>query len=233
MDSHTRRRVLAVAAAAAGSTAGCLGSESSSSESHSGTEGPGRTIPDEQTTTDPATLFRRAEAERAPIHLRSPDAEESNDDEPTDRGRHLQTVLVGSASKADRLVVGSDDSNEELASFVSSTNFDTESLYLETKQIEACFRLSLCYITWQDGIRTAYSREIRPYDELCSVDTKALESRLIRLPVALDEGSINSYGSSVGGGRCRRVETAPANSSNESRRPSENRSQPPNGSESA
>lgn len=231
MDSHTRRRVLGAAAAAVGGTAGCLGSESRSSESHSGTEGPGRTIPDEQTATDPPTLFRRTDSEQSPIHLRSPD-EEPDTERPGDRGRHLETTLVGSASTADRLVVASDDS-DELASFVSSTVFDTESLYLETKRIEACFRLSLCYITWQDGIRTAYSRELRPYDEQCSVETNAIESRLIRLPVALDEDSVTSYGSSVGGGRCRRVETTPANSSNETQRPPENRSQSPNGSGSA
>ncbi|MEA1930319.1 MAG: hypothetical protein U9O06_02080 [Euryarchaeota archaeon] len=205
MDSHTRRRVLAVAAAAVGGVAGCLGSESSSSESHSRTDGPGRTIPDEQTTTAPPTLFRRTDSAQPPIRL--PETDSSEDETPSPIREHYpRTTLVDSASMADRLVddAGGDSSDDtDLASFVSATDFDAESLYLETRQVDQCFRLSLCYLSWQDNeIRTDYGRVLRPYDEQCTAEATAFESRLFRLPVALDADEISGYGSSTSSSRC-------------------------------
>lgn len=204
MYSHTRRQLLTITAAAAGGTAGCLGSESSSSESHSETEGPGRTIPDEQTTTAPPTLFRRTDSAQPPIRLPETESGEDESQSPI-REYYPRTTLVDSASMADRLVDDASDSADDtdLVSFVSETDFDAESLYLETRQVEQCFRLSLCYLSWQSNrIRTDYSRVLRPYDERCSVDTTVYESRLFRLPVALESDEINGYGSSTSSGRC-------------------------------
>ena len=244
MDSHTRRRFLAVASAAAvapGGLAGCLGSESSSSESHSGTEGPGRRIPDEQTATAPPTLFRRTNSAQPPLRLRET---ESGEDESLSRlsEHYPQMTLVDSASMADRLVDDAPDSDDgdddtDLASFVSETDFDTESLYLETRQVEQCFRLSLCYISWQGNeIRTDYGRVVRPYEEQCTAEATAFESRLFRLPVALDADEINGYGSSTSSSRCRRTERqtneSRTNQSTESRSRTNDSTQSPNGSES-
>jgi len=210
MDSHTRRQVLAVAAVATGGMAGCLGSESSVSRSESATEGRGGPIPDEQAATDPPTVVRRGDAEQPPIRLADASTAESNtetdstDDRLGGHGRDLQHTLIDSTSMADRLVVdtGGDD-DIELASFVDATTFDTETLYLETRQIEQCFRLSLCYISWQsDRIRTSYSRLLRPYNERCAADTTVFESRLFRLPVAVERDAITGYGSSTSSGRC-------------------------------
>lgn len=235
MGTNTRRQLLTVVAAAGG-FAGCLGSESGASEStsHTATEGRGRDIPDEKATRDPPRVVRRTVSESPPIRLRSTEGETIDDSPPRERGRHIRTALLTSASATERLVHGTSEgtTTDELSSFVSATDFEAESLYLETERVEACFRLSLCYISWQDdGIRTAYSRELRPYDDRCSADAKAFESRLFRLPIALDEESINSYGTSVGSGRCRAGST-PDEPPNESHRPEANTSQPSNGSES-
>jgi len=245
MDSRTRRQVLAAAAVATGGMAGCLGSETSVSRSESSTEGPGRTVPDEQATTEPPLLFRRSDTEQPPIRLadtgeREGDSE-ADDEGVGDHGHHPQYSVIDSASMADRLVDNTTETSGEktdLAEFVSSTEFDTETLYLETRQVEQCFRLSLCYISWQDNeIRTDYGRLLRPYDERCSVDTTAFESRLFRLPIALDADEINGYGSSTSSSRChlaeRRATGNRSNQSTESRTRTNDSMQSPNGSESA
>ena len=242
MGSHTRRQFLAVTAVATGGVAGCLGSESSVSRSGSSTEGPGRTVPDEQATTEPPLLFRRGEADQPPIRLaENEDEGDSGADDERVRGhdRHPQYRVIDSASMADRLVDNTTDSSGDgdLESFVSSTAFDSETLYLETRQVEQCFRLSLCYISWQDNeIRTDYGRLLRPYDERCSVDATAFESRLFRLPVALDADEVNGYGSSTSSSRChlaeRRATGNRSNQSTESRPQTNSSSQSTNGSES-
>ncbi|WP_253736904.1 hypothetical protein [Halohasta salina] len=206
MSSHTRRQFLAVTAVATGGVAGCLGSESSTSRSGSATEGPGRTIP-EQAATDPAVLFRRADADRPPIRLADDGDEADSSRRPDDH--RPSTKVVDDTATADRLVVDeSVDSHREapssdLASFRSSTDFERETLYLETKQVRQCFRLSLCYIAWDTGIETDYGRLLRPYDEQCTADRRVFESRLIRLPVALDADEINRFGSSTSSSACR------------------------------
>ena len=256
MNSHTRRRVLAVASTAAVATAGlagCLGAESSSSRSHSSTEGRGRTVPDEQATTEPPMLVRRSgsDAERPAIRLAEDEADEADDRSPF-RGHYSWTTLVDSASMADRLIAdgpndssngsadsrdGSDDRRVDLASFVAETEFDSESLFLETHRVEQCFELSLCYISWQSNeIRTDYGRVVRPYDEQCTADVNVFESRLIRLPVALDADETGGYGSTTRSGRClrarKRTERDRTDRSTDSRPPTNNGSQSLSRSES-
>jgi len=255
MRLYTRRRVLAAAVAAAGGMAGCLDSTGTSESSGSSTDRPGPTIPD-QATTDPAVLFRRADADRPPIRLTDEGTDgagsDDSDDDPDSRrqldGRHLGTELIDDASTADRLVADTpadertspdDDSNSQpegrtdLSTFLSETDFERETLYLETRRIRQCFRLSLCYIAWDSGIETDYGRVLRPYDEACAADEHAVESRLFRLPVAIDPDTVNSYGSSTSSGRCRRPGAAEPNHtlSAESGRPATNGSAAPNGSD--
>ena len=246
MDSRTRREVLAAAAVATVGLAGCLSGEGSSSRSHASTEGPDRTVPEEQTTTDPPMLIRRGDTDRPPIRLADNGGDETDDRSPFDE-HYPETTLIDSTSMAERLVDDTSDSGNgsadsgddtDLVSFVSETSFDTESLYLETKQVEQCFRLSLCYISWQDNeIRTDYGRVVRPYDEQCTADVTVFESRLIRLPVALDADEITGYGSSTSSSRChlaeRRATGNRSNQSTESRPRTNDSTQSPNGSESA
>ena len=204
MRLYTRRRVLAAAVAAAGGMAGCLDSTGTSESSGSSTDRPGRTIP-EQAATDPAVLFRRADADRPPIRL-GDDGNETDSPRRRD-GHHIGTKVIDNAATADRLVADSAGSDRtestDLASFRSETDFERETLYLETRQLRQCYRLSLCYVSWDTGIETDYGRLLRPYDEPCAVDKRVFESRLIRLPVALDADDINRYGSSTSSSRCR------------------------------
>lgn len=214
MQLHTRRRVLAAAAAAAGGLAGCSGSTTTSQSSTSSErEGRGPDIPDDQLSTDPPMVVARSASEEPPIRLSESDSAES-DDERSGPGRRRKERTLVTESDAETLtidedaeVLAADDNDDDseavdLSEFVSATDFAAESLYLETQQVDACFRLSLCYVSWHDGIQTDYGRTLRPYDEPCAVDDRVTESRVIRLPVALDDLSVNSYGTSVGGSGC-------------------------------
>lgn len=116
----------------------------------------------------------------------------------------LANELIDTSSKAEEVSVADGFDRKRVSSFVAETDFDSETLYLESKRVRECFELRLCGISWDsDRVRTHYVRSLRPYDEYCAVDERVAESRLIRLPVALDARSVSSYGSSTSGsGSC-------------------------------
>ncbi|UPV77140.1 hypothetical protein M0R89_23130 (plasmid) [Halorussus limi] len=208
MVSLTRRRLLHVATVTIGGLAGCsqfTGGEASSTRSVSND---GVTIPESDTATDPPMVRRRAAV--PPIRLTDLDSEPTETPQWESAPRLNQYEVIDSQSRARRLTVADGVGGDELSSFISATNFDSETLYLETQQVKECFRLQLCYVSWQSKkIQTDYTRTLRPYDESCTADGHVFESRLVRLPVALDAKSINSYGSSIGGsGRCNRSGSA-------------------------
>jgi len=201
MASHTRRRVLHVAAASLGGVTGCNGLIAGSEQSSESVSEAGRSSDSTaDTETDPPAVVRRSAATNPPI--RPPDFEREqsdslNGDSLSFRAEHS---VLDTASKAAGLTV---DDGAAIAAFVSQTDFDQETLYLETALVEECYRLQLCSISWQsDKIETDYARLLRPYDERCTADSSVFESRLIRLPVSLDADAVNAFGSSIGRGTC-------------------------------
>lgn len=226
--NSTRRQLLSTLAVSAGGIAGCLGGTSSSEgASESSTEGRPPNVPDDQSATDPPRVVRRSASTRPPIRHPEFEADDSETARSRVRSRHPTSRLIDSESTARQLVVDGDDS--EISAFVSATEFDSETLYLQTNPVGDCFELSLCYVSWHDEtIRTDYGRVVRPYEDRCSADTTVLESWLIRLPVALDADSISSFGSSTGSSRCHRAGSD--RRSNGSRPAAENSSTTPNGS---
>ncbi|WP_284009944.1 hypothetical protein [Haloarcula pelagica] len=103
------------------------------------------------------------------------------------------------------MTVADVEGRARVRSFVDATDFASETLYLETNRVEECFELTLCYVAWSpDSVETDYARTIRPYNEACAVENRVFEARLIRIPAALDEGEVNSHGSSIGSGTCNR-----------------------------
>lgn len=204
MVPPTRRRFLQVATAVAGGLAGCSNLTGDSAEASRSASEDGAEPPHSNSETDPPMVSLRSETDLPPIY--ESDSEEkftspSRFDRPS--GGYLHTI-VSSESSSGRLTVADHVDDDPVTAFISETDFDSETLYLETRQIEACYRLQLCYISWApDDIHTDYVRKLRPYDEHCKADATAYESRLIRIPATLDEDSVNSYGSSVsGGGQC-------------------------------
>lgn len=206
MVPRTRRRFLHVATAAVTGFAGCdtlTGGTARSSRSSSGNEGGAR--PASDTATDPPMVRARADSDRPPIRLVDSDETETDSPPPSEHHSRDQYEVLDSPERARRLTVADDESAERVSSFVAETAFDAETLYLETRRVEECFRLRLCQISWRpDKIETDYARPLRPYDERCRDEAYVFESRLIRLPVALDGETVRSFGTSVSGrGRCR------------------------------
>ncbi len=198
----TRRRLLHVATAITGGLAGCsrfTGGEGSSTRSVSSE---GSAAPDADALTDPPMVRRRAA--ETPIRLGDADRETGASPGGDRRSSLHRYEVIDAQSTADRLAVADGIDGQAVSSFVSETDFDGETLYLETISVEECFRLRLCKISWQSSkIQTDYVRPLRPYDERCTADEHVIESRLIRLPVALDADAVTSYGSSISGrSRC-------------------------------
>ena len=202
MVPPTRRRLLQVAAATAGSLAGCSGLTGTGESTNSETAGM-RDDPDGNRETDPPAVVRRAATERPPIVLGSRETETADSERLSPRVRSNHAV-IDSRSEAERLNVAPGIDSEEVTAFVDETAFDEATLYLETRRVEACFRLQLCDVRWQpDEVDTSYVRQIRPWDEACEAEQYVTESRLVRIPAALDADEVHGYGSSVSsGGSC-------------------------------
>ena len=219
MPTQTRRGLLAALTGIAGGLAGCAGRETASSRS----EANRRTVPEGNAATNPPMLRRRSTAAQPPMQLRDEHAQAAHAKQDADgspyRFGHNTNEIIDTAAKADRLVSNADaveansqsrttkpGADSDLAAFISATDLTSETLYLDTQRVKQCYRLSLCYVSWQETeIRTAYGRRLRPYDEACAADQEVTEARLIRLPVALTADSVTSVGTSTRSARCRRV----------------------------
>lgn len=204
MVPRTRRRFLQVATAVAGGLAGCSGLTGDDVEVSRSVSENGSDPPHSDSETDPPMVHLRSETELPPIYESGSEGQFTEPprlDRPSSRFLH---VLVDSESSSDRLAVAEHVDGDPVTPFVSATDFDSETLYLETRRIRACYRLHLCHVSWAaDDVHTDYVRRLRPYDEHCETDATAYESRLVRIPAALDADSVTSHGSSVsGGGRC-------------------------------
>jgi hypothetical protein len=161
-------------------------------------------ISGENSETDPDTVLLRTDASTPPIRWDDADGASTEPDRRERRLPRPSYVIVDEQSRTEELVVADSADENSVSSFLSATDFDSETVYIETRSVQECFRLQLCGISWDSGeIRTGYVRQTRPYDERCSVDKEVFESRLIRIPAALDREEVNSYGSSMSeGGQC-------------------------------
>lgn len=202
MVPPTRRRLLHVAAAVTAGLAGCGGlTGEESSTSRSVTEGTDTIGSGPNGETNPESVLVRANTERAPIRIADDDDDETStgSERPERRSIRLSHAVIATESTAERLVVADGVDREPIASFLSATDLDSETLYLETRRVDECFRLQLCAVAWADDeVRTEYGRRLRPYDERCVADRRVFESRLIRIPTVLDADEVRSYGSSTG-----------------------------------
>jgi hypothetical protein len=202
-----RRESLALAAGAAASLAGCSGFASSSSgtASESPTAGqPAADGPASGTAMAPEVILVRADTDRQPVWLADGDGEDDGRPTPRPDARHIDSVVVDSEARAGRLSVDPEADGARVASFLSETDFGDETVVVETIQVEECFRLELCRISWQpETLSTDYTRRSRHWDEPCAVDERVFESRLIRIPDALDADDVGARSTSIGTGACR------------------------------
>lgn len=201
-----RRESLALVAGAVTSLAGCGGFAGSSSSSGSESAGAERTVgdgPSSGTATDPETLLVRADTDRRPLWL----AGEGGGDggRPTSRSdaRRTESEVIDSRDRADRLSVDPVVDGSRVTSFLQATEFESETVLVETVRVEECFRLALCRVSWTaTKVSTDYARRNRPWDEQCASGTYVFETRLVRIPDAVDAGGIRARSTSVGTGAC-------------------------------
>ena len=213
MSGVTRRGVLQGVTGAAVLLAGCsdlvdlTGDSSSPTRGQDGDSGDG-------SATNPETLLVRADTDGPPVWL----ADESGDGRPTGRedGYHRDSTVVDSPSRADRVSVAGGVDRDRVKSFLDATDFDAETIYMETVRVEECFRLDLCRISWVPGkVSTDYVRRPRPYTDRCGVESRVFETHLIRIPDTLDGGGVTSHSSSIGTGRCQNQGRAAAEGGDE------------------
>ena len=199
MVPPTRRHLLQTATALAAGLAGCgglTGDESSSSRSVS--EDTGTTVPNGSRETDPEAALFRSGGDSPPIRLEDGDGQSTGSDRWARQSHRHAHAVIDTRSRAEELVIADGPDAESVSSFLSATDFEAETLYLETIGVAECFRLELCAVSWAAGeVQTDYVRRSRPYDERCSADAEVLESRLVRIPASLDADEVNSYGSSI------------------------------------
>lgn len=222
----TRRALLHGAAGLTTALAGCSGLLDGSAEStrtapRDGSDGG----PASGSVTDPETLLLRVDTDRPPIWLAEPDSETSGRPTTSERDRWRDAIVVDESARADRLSAVDTVDREQVESFFAATDFTAEAVYVEMGEVEECFRLDLCHISWTPTkISTDYTRQSRSYTERCEVDELVIEARLIRIPDAIKADNVNSYSSSIGTGTCDRrrghaegeagAEPAPASENN-------------------
>lgn len=200
MVSRTRRRLLhGTAAALLTGLAGC----SESSRSDSSTETPPNA---ENVERDPESYALRNDAEQPPAWF--PDEREgrTTGDATTIPPEHARTrSLVASEESAARLrfadVPGVDGARE----FVSNTDFESQTLYVESRSVDECRSSELCYVAWSaDDIDTQYGGGFRDADVACEADATDAVSWFIRVPDVLDPDAVSGYGSGWSSAGCRR-----------------------------
>lgn len=201
MAPLTRRRLLHGAVALSTVVAGC-------NETLSGSSTRTRSVPrDEETGPVPDHYVLRNPDESPPVWFpddeRDATADGATSDGPPERvpGREF----VASTEDADELRFADVDGADEARQFVAETDFDAETVFVQTRLVEECHTLELCSVSWSArDIETDYGREYRDADVTCRTDARDGVSVLIRIPEALDPDSVNSYGSSWSSSSCRR-----------------------------
>ena len=94
------------------------------------------------------------------------------------------------------------DGREAVQSFLADTDFETETVYVQSMRVSACHTVTLCSVSWAgDGVETDYGRRLKPHTAACEADSRVYESRLIRIPAKIDDGG--GYSTSLGGNACR------------------------------
>jgi len=200
MVPSTRRALLHSACGLATMLAGCNGMfEGSDVSTRTVSENDDSAAPGAGTVSDPEAVVSRVDTDRRPVWL------DDGDGRPTEsrHSRRLVSEIIDTASKADQITLAEEMDRSTIDSFLDETDFETETVYLQSAIVEECFRLTLCQISWTtDKISTDYGRVSRPYDEPCTAGNEVYSVWFIRIPDTLNAEDFSSYSSSIGGSGC-------------------------------
>jgi hypothetical protein len=224
MPRLTRRRALQAAVGLAAGLAGCPDGDTDAGRDGAGTPvgSPTPLVPtagDDRVGDPDYVTLRADEADYDdPLAWFVPDPADRPTAGATPEPTARQTEgLVADAATAetlrvsDRAVVTEVSASAETArQFVAETDFEGETLLVEGRAVEACYRLVLCHVTWDDGeVETRYGRFLRDADVACETDERDAHVTIARLPVALDPGAFEMGATGVANGRCFRLEGSP------------------------
>lgn len=112
--------------------------------------------------------------------------------------------LVDDDETAGRLRFTADvDGTDGAREFVAATDFSRETVYALHYSVDACRRLTLCYVTWSEHeIDIQFGRAYRPPDVACDVDDRDMIAAFVRIPAVVESGSLSGHGAGSGP-RCR------------------------------
>jgi len=219
MPRLTRRRALQAAVGLAAGLAGCPDGATDADEGDGTPAGsptqPAAAVPDDR-VVDPEYVTLRADDidydDPLAWFVPEPDDRPTADAtvEPSDRERE---GLIADAATAETFVVADRVTGAEVSAsaetarrFVAETDFDSETLLVEGRSVEECYRLVLCSLTWSDGeIETRYGRFFRDADVACENGERDARATIARIPVALDPAEYEMGSTGVARGRCFRV----------------------------
>lgn len=120
-----------------------------------------------------------------------------------DQSVHLDRLVLDSAERVETVTYADVDGAEAVREFVAETDFETETVLVDQRTVEACYRLELCSVQWSaTEVDFDYSRVGLAYDVSCEADAEATEARFLRIPDTLDRDSLSSFGSRIGRGGC-------------------------------
>jgi hypothetical protein len=125
-------------------------------------------------------------------------------EESADGPSHTRDPFLVDDETAGRLRFTADvDGIDAARKFVAATDFSRETVYVLHYPVDACRRLTLCYVAWSETeIDVQFGRAYRSPDVACDVDDRDVIAVLVRIPAVIESGSLSGYGAGSGP-RCR------------------------------
>lgn len=202
MRPYTRRHALHGAVALLTGLAGCSGSGSSSrSNTATPTE---RGYPDDAVTAPEHYSLRSPDETPPVLHPADQPTADDETDETGERPDYRHHRFITTPETVEALAFGDVDGVDGAKQFLTATDFEQETVYLEQRAIPACYTLDLCYVRWgPDDIETQSARQLRPADVACEADAQEVLATFIRIPAAIDPDDVSGYGSGTSSGECR------------------------------
>lgn len=177
----SRRRLLAASGGCLSAAfAGCL--EFSGSESVSGHAADSGTV---ESTHDYESLAVRA-ADETLVAYPSEDDAEANDEEA--RALHAGFFVVDEADAAALWIDPAVDEAAAARAFVEETDFERQSIVVEQRPIDDCYRRRLLGVrAADDSVRTDFCRELKAPTTPCEADETVVEATFVRVHRPYDE----------------------------------------------
>lgn len=176
----SRRRLLAAGGCLSAVVAGCTGIGESEPATHTVSEG-GEPIPSDEYES----LTLRSNDDELFVS----DGSDPPDDDPHPRPPKRVLEFVLSEAAASELRIDADDVDaDEARAFLESTDFETESIAIDQRTIDDCYRRHVLSVQANpDEFRTQYCRSLKAPTTPCEDDATVVEAIFFRLDRAYDE----------------------------------------------